>query len=173
MCIYPLPSACIYVCIDILLCVFGLPQWLSSKESAWNAGPGGYVGSIPGSGRSPGEGNGYPLQYSCLENPMGWSLEGTVHSVTKSRTWLKLLSAHIAHIYLIIRFYIRISLYNSSLNIYIHTYTQISTGYKYRQIVSVQQSWSGSVHSLWDQTQQLWLWAWRFWGSGRGGFGNS
>ena len=43
-----------------------------SEESACNAGD---SGSIPGSGRSPGEGNGYPLQYSCLENSMdreGW-----------------------------------------------------------------------------------------------------
>ena len=45
----------------------GLPQWLSGKESACNAGD---TGSIPGSGRSPGEGHGNPLQYSCLENPM-------------------------------------------------------------------------------------------------------
>ena len=37
------------------------------KASAWNAGD---PGSIPGSGRSPGEGNDNPLQYSCLENPM-------------------------------------------------------------------------------------------------------
>ena len=37
------------------------------KASAYNAGD---LGSIPGSGRSPGEGNGNPLQYSCLENPM-------------------------------------------------------------------------------------------------------
>ena len=37
------------------------------QESAWNAGD---LGSIPGSGRSPGEGEGNPLQYSCLENPM-------------------------------------------------------------------------------------------------------
>ena len=37
------------------------------KVHAWNAGD---PGSIPGSGRSPGEGNGNPLQYSCLENPM-------------------------------------------------------------------------------------------------------
>ena len=37
------------------------------KASAWNAGD---LGSIPGSGRSPGEGNGNPLQYSCPENPM-------------------------------------------------------------------------------------------------------
>ena len=47
--------------------LLGLPWWLSYKESACNAGDPGW---IPGSGRSPGEGNGYPLQYSCLENPM-------------------------------------------------------------------------------------------------------
>ena len=44
----------------------GLPLWLSSKESACNAGD---VGSMPGLGRSPGGGNGNPLQYPCLENP--------------------------------------------------------------------------------------------------------
>ena len=47
----------------------GLPQWLSGKESAFSAGD---TGSTPGSGRSPGEGNGNRLQYSCLENPHGW-----------------------------------------------------------------------------------------------------
>ena len=56
------------------------------KESACNEGD---LGSIPGSGRSPGEGNGNPLQYSCLENPMDreawWA---TIHGVTKSRTRL-------------------------------------------------------------------------------------
>ena len=56
------------------------------KESAFNVGD---LGSIPGLGRSPGEGNGNPLQYSCLENPMDrgawWA---TVHGVTKSRTRL-------------------------------------------------------------------------------------
>ena len=56
------------------------------KESAWNAGD---PGSIPGLGRSPGEGNGNPLQYSCLENPMErgawWA---TVHGVAKSWTRL-------------------------------------------------------------------------------------
>ena len=54
--------------------------------SASNAGD---LGSIPRSGRSPGEGNGNPLQYSCLENPMDrgawWA---TVHGVTKSWTRL-------------------------------------------------------------------------------------
>ena len=57
-----------------------------SKESANNAGD---PGLIPGSGRSPGEGNGYPLQYSCQENPKdrgAW--RATVHGVTKSQTEL-------------------------------------------------------------------------------------
>ena len=44
-----------------------LPCWLSGKESAGNAGA---VGLIPGSGRSSGEGNDNPLQYSCLGNPV-------------------------------------------------------------------------------------------------------
>ena len=42
-----------------------LPWWLNGKEATCNAGD---MGSIPGSGRSPGEGNGNPLQYSCLDN---------------------------------------------------------------------------------------------------------
>ena len=62
----------------------GFPGVSDGKESACNAGD---PGSIPGSGRSPGEVNGYPLQYSCLENPMdrrAW--QATVHGVTKSWT---------------------------------------------------------------------------------------
>ena len=56
------------------------------KASAWNAGD---PGSIPGLGRSPGEGNGNPLQYSCLKNPMeGGAWWATVHGVAKSRTRL-------------------------------------------------------------------------------------
>ena len=47
-----------------------LPRWLSGKESACNTGAIGDSGMIPGSGRSSGEGNGNPLQNSCLENPM-------------------------------------------------------------------------------------------------------
>ena len=55
----------------------------NSKESACNAGD---PSSIPGSGRSPGEGNGYPLHYSCLENSVDrgdW--QAAVHGVTKSQ----------------------------------------------------------------------------------------
>ena len=46
---------------------FLCPNWLRHKVSAYNAGD---LGSIPGLGRSPGEGHGNPLQYSYLENPM-------------------------------------------------------------------------------------------------------
>ena len=56
------------------------------KESACNAGD---LGFIPRSGRSPGEGNGNPLQYSCLENPVdGGAWSAVVHGVAKSRTQL-------------------------------------------------------------------------------------
>ena len=63
-----------------------LPSGSQVKASASNTGD---LGSIPGSGRSPGEGNGNPLQYSCLENPMdGGAWWATVHGVAKSRTRL-------------------------------------------------------------------------------------
>ena len=60
------------------------PGGSDGKESACHAGD---PGSIPGLGRSPGEGNGNPLQYSCLENSIdrgAW--QATVHGVVKSRT---------------------------------------------------------------------------------------
>ena len=57
----------------------GFPGDSAGKESACNAGD---LGLIPGLGKSPGEGNGYPLQYSGLENSMDYR----VHGVTKSRT---------------------------------------------------------------------------------------
>ena len=64
------------------------------KASAYNVGD---QGSIPGSGRPPGEGNGNPLQYSCLENPMdGGAWRATVHGVAKSQTRLSdLTSLHL------------------------------------------------------------------------------
>ena len=69
------------------MCIYtteGFPGGSNGKESAYNARD---PGSIPGSRRSPGEGNGNPLQYSCLENSMdrgAWQV--TVHGVTKSWT---------------------------------------------------------------------------------------
>ena len=54
------------------------------------------VGSIPGSGRSPGGAYGNPFQYSCLENPMdGEAWRATVHKVTKSQTRLKRLGKRV------------------------------------------------------------------------------
>ena len=65
----------------------GSPGDSDSEESACNAG---YPSSIPGSGRSPGEGNGNPLQYSCLDNLMGrGTWRATVHEVAKSQTQLR------------------------------------------------------------------------------------
>ena len=64
----------------------GFPGGSDDKEFACDAGD---TGSVPGLGRSPGEGNGNTLQYSCLENSMdrgAW--KATVHGVTKSRTRL-------------------------------------------------------------------------------------
>ena len=66
-----------------------IPCGLVGKESTCNAGVAGDAGSIPGVGRSPGGGNGNPLQYSCLGNPMNreaW--QASVHRVTKSLTFL-------------------------------------------------------------------------------------
>ena len=78
---------CLYIftlfCIEVTL-IYEIPWWLSGKESACNTGD---SGLIPGSGRSPGERHGNPLQYSCLENPMdraAW--QATDHGVAKSRT---------------------------------------------------------------------------------------
>ena len=62
----------------------GFPGGSQGKESACNVGD---LGLLPGLGRSPGDGHGNPLQYSCLENPHGrgawWA---TVHGVAKSQT---------------------------------------------------------------------------------------
>ena len=72
--------------LKLPLSSLGVPTWLSGKESACQAG---YVGSIPGLGISHEEGNGNPLSYSCLENPMGrGAWQATVHGVTKGQTQL-------------------------------------------------------------------------------------
>ena len=75
---------------------FHFPGGSDGKESACNAGD---PGSVPGSGRSPGEVNGNQLQYSCLENSMDrgawWA---TVHRVTKSQTLLSNYHSHFSYI---------------------------------------------------------------------------
>ena len=74
------------VSICIFLKTTGFPDGSDSKKSACNAGD---VGSVPGLGRSPGEGNGSPLQYSCLKSPMdrgAWRV--TVHGIAESQIGL-------------------------------------------------------------------------------------
>ena len=56
--------------IPALPLIKGFPGGSAVKNSSANVGDAGDAGSIPGLGRSPGGGNGNPLQYSCLENPM-------------------------------------------------------------------------------------------------------
>ena len=66
--------------------LWGFPGGSDGKESAYNAGD---WGLIPGLGSSPGEGNGNPLQYSCLENSTDREVwRATIHGVGKSRTRL-------------------------------------------------------------------------------------
>ena len=72
-----------------------LPDGSVVKNLPVNVGDTGDAGSIPELGRSSAEGNGNPLQYYCLKNPMDreawWA---TVHGITKNQTWLKWLSMH-------------------------------------------------------------------------------
>ena len=70
----------------------GFPGGSDGEESACSVGD---LGSIPGPGRSPREGNGNPLHYSCLENPMdGGTWQATVYGVTKSWTRLSDFAFH-------------------------------------------------------------------------------
>ena len=88
----PLPKTlCIWPSL-IMLSTDSSPHMVLSPShmTYYQAGDAGDADSTPGSGSFPGGGNGNPLQYSCLENPMdrgAW--RATVHGVAKSRTWLK------------------------------------------------------------------------------------
>ena len=79
-------SSCISVSQMPTSCILGFPGGSVVKNPLANVGD---IGSVPGLGRFPGEGNGNPLQYSCLGNPMDrgtwWA---AVHGITKSRTRL-------------------------------------------------------------------------------------
>ena len=81
--------------------IISTPGSSDGKETACNARGAGDTGLTPGSGRSPGEENGNPLQYSCLKNPIDrgtcWAI---VHGVTKSQTQLKQLSIHALYLLL-------------------------------------------------------------------------
>ena len=98
-------SVCVYLCVSVCVCVklyihkiyhLTFPGGPSGKESACQCRLDiTDVSSVSGLGRSPGDGNGNPLQYSCLENSMDrgtwWA---AVCGVTQSWTWLKQLSTH-------------------------------------------------------------------------------
>ena len=78
----------VYMCAHICVCM-GFPGGSVVKIPPANAGDIEGLGLIPGWGRSPGEGNGNPLQYSCLENSMdGETWWATVHGVAKSPMWV-------------------------------------------------------------------------------------
>ena len=79
--IYIYIYAYVYVIIYIYIYTYGFPAGSAGKESACNVGN---PSSIPGLGRIPGEGNGYPLQYSGLKN----SMDCIIHGVAKSELWL-------------------------------------------------------------------------------------
>ena len=73
----------------------GFPSGSEGKEPACTVGD---PHLIPGLGRSPREGNGNPLQYSCLKNPMhSGAWQATIHGVTKSRTWMSNFTFIIIH----------------------------------------------------------------------------
>ena len=77
-----------FISYDVFNCTGGFPGGSDGKESACSVRD---PRSISGSGRCPGEGNGYPLQYSCLGNSMDrGSWWATVHGVSKSWTWLSM-----------------------------------------------------------------------------------
>ena len=80
---------CQYECFTFInsFKAYRFPCGSAGKESTYNVGD---LGSIPGLGRSPGEGKGYPLQYSGLEN----SMDCIVHGVAKSQTQLSDLHFH-------------------------------------------------------------------------------
>ena len=69
----------------------GFPGVLVLKNPPTSAGAAGGVGFIPGSGRFPGEGNDYPFQYSCLENPTDrGALRAIVHGIAKNQIRLSM-----------------------------------------------------------------------------------
>ena len=90
---------CVYMCVCVYICIHELPLGSAGEESTCNAGD---LSLIPGLGRSPGEGKGYPLQYSSLEN----SMDCTVHGAAKSQT--RLSDFHFHFIYLSIYIYMYI-----------------------------------------------------------------
>ena len=87
--LHSVPIACLgsFLAFTIGHMIWGFPCGTAGKESSCNAGD---LDLIPGLGRFPGEGQGYPLQHSGLKN----SMDCIVHGVTKSQTWLSDFHCH-------------------------------------------------------------------------------
>ena len=97
--LYYCQSLLLILLLILLIIIQGFPGSSDGKASAYNVGD---LGSISGSGRYPGEGNGNPLHYSCLENPMdGGAWWATVHGVGKSDTtnnWASTMPSRFIHV---------------------------------------------------------------------------
>ena len=152
------------LCITWYLIVyFRLPCWLCGKESACNAGG---AGLISKSGRSPGEGNGNPLQYSCLENSMDWGAwRGTVHyreSDTTKATWhtgrqlntLKWLIPYSVN-FTSIFFLSKLFLKRKSSRAFLQRWTSLSEGPRSTKPTYQKQGWRGSLLLHIKQRQKL------------------
>ena len=171
----PTPQVLLPKEISPVSLLVGFPCGSAGKQSACNAGD---LGSIPELGRSPGEGKGYPLQYSGLENLMDRGAWGaTVHRVAKSQTWLKRLSTHLkinclsssnklfSHLFISMWIYIHCIIlvkikYSSNMNMHVSDFSQvwlIETPWTVAQQaplskgLSRQEYWSGLPRPfLWD-----------------------
>ena len=98
-----------HVCLCIYKWVFQVDLVL--KNLSVNVGDVKEAGLIPELGRSPGEGNGNPLQYSCLENPMDrGTWRAAVHGISQSQTRLKQLSMH-SYMYIFTKIFVYICIF--------------------------------------------------------------
>ena len=92
----PSPGLLLWLCSLLRDCSLGTPGSSKVKDPPSQGRRRRDMGSIPETGRSPGEGNGYPLQCSCLENPMDrWAWRAPVHGITESDVMERLTCTHI------------------------------------------------------------------------------
>ena len=91
------PTFLFFVFVSYTFSLIDFPDGSGGKASAYNVGD---PGSIPGSGRSPGKGNGNPLQCSCLENPMDWGTRsmGSMGSQRVGHNWVTSLSLLVSYL---------------------------------------------------------------------------
>ena len=105
-------------------------------------------GSNPGLGRSPGEGNGNPFQYSCLENPMdGGAWQATIHGVTKSRTRLNDFTFFLSIIYGL--YYVEVGSF----------YAHLLNSFSHKCVLILSKAFSASIEMLiWFLSFNMLIW---------------